>query len=53
MKPTKEQIEQCIKSLQWIKFNVVGEEEPVPHTFEFAAKVYLENAINILNEVKE
>lgn len=51
-KPTPEQIEQCVKSLQWLKWNIVGDEEPKPHTFEFATKLYLENAINILNELK-
>lgn len=45
---TKKQVEQCIKSLQWLKFNIVGTEEPKKNTFEFATKTYLENAISLL-----
>lgn len=47
---TKEQIEQCIASLEWLKFNIFGTEEPKKNTFEYAAKVYLENAIALLKD---
>ena len=47
---TKEQIEQCIKSLEWLKFNIVGTEEPKKNTFEYATKVYLENAVALLKD---
>ena len=47
------QIEECIKSLQWLKLNIVGNEEPKPHTFEYATKIYLENAINILKKYEK
>ena len=45
---TKEQVEQCIKSLHWLMFCIVGEQEPKKNTFEFATKTYLENAISLL-----
>lgn len=51
-KVTKEQIEQCIKSLEWLKWNIVGDETPSKNTFEYATKVYLENAISILNDIE-
>lgn len=47
---TKKQIEEGIKSLEWLKFNIVGTEEPKKNTFEYAAKVYLENAIELLKD---
>lgn len=47
---TKEQIEQCIKSLGWLKFNIVGSDEPKKNTFEYATKLYLENAIALLKD---
>ncbi len=50
---TKEQVEQCIKSLEWLKFNIVGTEEPKKNTFEYATKVYLENAIYILDDLRK
>lgn len=50
---TKEQIEQCIKSLGWLKFNIVGTEEPKKNTFEYATKLYLENAIALLKDSAE
>lgn len=48
---TKEQVEACTKSLEWLKFNITGNEETTPHTFEHAAKIYLDNAINIIKEL--
>ena len=50
---TKEQIEEGIKSLEWLKFNIVGTEEPKKNTFEYATKVYLENAIELLKDLIE
>ena len=50
---TKKVIEECIKRLQWLKFNIVGDESPKPHTFEFASQLYLDNAISILEEVEK
>lgn len=47
---TKEQIQNAIKSLEWLKFNIVGTEEPKKNTFEYATKVYLENAIALLKD---
>lgn len=47
---TKKQIEEGIKSLGWLKFNIVGTEEPKKNTFEYAAKVYLENAVALLKD---
>jgi hypothetical protein len=47
---TKEQIEQCIKSLTWLKWNIVGDDEPEKNTFEYATKVYIDNAIAILKD---
>ena len=47
---TKEQIEQCIASLEWLKFNIVGSDEPKKNTFEYATKLYLENAIELLKD---
>lgn len=47
---TKKQIEESIKSLEWLKFNIVGTKEPKKNTFEYAAKVYLENAITLLKD---
>ena len=46
---SKEQ-EQIISSLEWLKFNIVGTEEPKKNTFEFATKVYLEAAIQYIKE---
>ena len=47
---TKEQIQKAIDSLEWLKFNIVGTEEPKKNTFEYATKVYLENAIALLKD---
>lgn len=50
---TKEQIQKAIDSLEWLKFNIVGTEEPKKNTFEYAANVYLENAIALLKDSME
>ena len=47
---TKKQIEQCVNTLRWLKFSIVGTEKPKKNTFEYATKVYLENAIELLKD---
>ena len=46
---TKEQ-EAIIASLEWLKWNIVGNQQPQKNTFEYATKVYLESAIDYIKE---
>ena len=46
---TKEQ--QCVASLKWILFNIG--EDTKPNTFENAIKVYVKNAISIIEKQDE
>ena len=49
----QETIDQCINSLEWLKWNIVGDDAPSKNTFEYAAKIYLENAIDIIRTQNE
>lgn len=52
-KVPNETVNQCIKSLEWLKWCIVGDDTPSKNTFEYAAKTYLENAIGILKMQQE
>ena len=52
-KISQEVIDQCIKSLEWLKWNIVGDETPSKNTFEYATQVYINNAIDIIKTQNE
>ena len=51
---TKENIENTIKSLKWCSFNLGRLDKDLePNTFPYALKVYIENAIELLESYEE
>ena len=51
---TKENLEKTIKSLKWCSFNLGRLDEDLePNTFPYALKVYIENAIEVLEAYEE
>lgn len=51
---TKENIENTIKSLKWCSFNLGRLDEDLElNTFPYALKVYIENAIELLEAYEE
>lgn len=51
---TKENIEKTIKSLKWCSFNLGRLDKDLePNTFPYALKVYIDNAIELLEAYEE